>query len=407
MREVRKIRPEELLEHTRVVHVAFGAMLSASRTAEVLMKECTETESRDAKAWQNRYGVFEDGRMIAGLSFIPYPVRYHGNTVTMVGVGNVATLPPYRGQGAVKDGFRQGLSDLHEQGVLLSGLFPFKESFYRKMGYEVCLYSNVWKLRLDAIRPIRVEGKAELIEKGDDITPLLEVYQAMAQHYDLSTVREAVDYGFYQTLDPYDARQYTYLWRNAAGEPKGYLSYRRENNGDEALMDCSVGSSAMGFYFADEEGLFGLLSFVRGFTANHTHIRFALPARLDLTAMVTETGGISCYRRYTGMLRAVDVEGLLRKTRCRRDGRFVLSVTDPLAPWNEGLLELTCKTGECVQVCRLTEGKPDVEMTVRTFTRLLVSGMPAALEEGLKVHTPDLPLDGVFYPHDTWFTENF
>lgn len=69
----------------------------------------------------------------------PFSFRLHDAIVKMAGIGYVATLPEYRGNGDIYHIFNEMFMDLHEKQVVVSFLAPFSQKFYRRLGYEnVC-----------------------------------------------------------------------------------------------------------------------------------------------------------------------------------------------------------------------------------------------------------------------------
>jgi predicted acetyltransferase len=85
---------------------------------------------------EDSFGAFVGEDMVAGLSVTYYPVRLFGRTVLMGGVGGVATQPEHRRHRHVAKLLELALERMRKRGVLVSMLYPFKYSFYRKYGWE-------------------------------------------------------------------------------------------------------------------------------------------------------------------------------------------------------------------------------------------------------------------------------
>ncbi len=85
---------------------------------------------------EESFGAFAGENMVAGLSVLYCPVRLFGKTVLMGGVGGVATQPEHRRHRHVAKLLELALERMRKRGVLVSMLYPFKHSFYRKYGWE-------------------------------------------------------------------------------------------------------------------------------------------------------------------------------------------------------------------------------------------------------------------------------
>jgi len=97
-------------------------------------------------------GLFDDqGRMLACLTNFRYTVYMEGARIGMGGIAGVASPPEYRRGGHVAEMLRACIRETRDQGMPLSSLFPFKQPFYRRYGWEAaCAWLTIAVERLAA-----------------------------------------------------------------------------------------------------------------------------------------------------------------------------------------------------------------------------------------------------------------
>ncbi|NOT35065.1 MAG: GNAT family N-acetyltransferase [Candidatus Eisenbacteria bacterium] len=78
------------------------------------------------------------GEIVASLVLYPLEAAVRGRHVPMVGVGSVAVAPEHRRRGLGEAMMRAALREMRTAGRGLSMLYPFRASFYRKLGWGLC-----------------------------------------------------------------------------------------------------------------------------------------------------------------------------------------------------------------------------------------------------------------------------
>jgi predicted acetyltransferase len=78
-----------------------------------------------------------DGEIVASLVLYPLTVWVRGQRLALAGVGSVAVSPEHRRRGVGEALMRSVLRELRQTGRALSVLYPFRGSYYRKLGYGV------------------------------------------------------------------------------------------------------------------------------------------------------------------------------------------------------------------------------------------------------------------------------
>ena len=79
--------------------------------------------------------VYENDKPVSGLMCKPIPQNVRGTMKSMCGVAEVVTNPEARRKGYAKQLMILSYEKMKEQNQVFSTLYPFKESFYERLGY--------------------------------------------------------------------------------------------------------------------------------------------------------------------------------------------------------------------------------------------------------------------------------
>ncbi|WP_127532470.1 GNAT family N-acetyltransferase [Paenibacillus kobensis] len=171
---------------------------------------------------EERWGAFEDGKLLAQLTLLPLHIYLNGRKYAMGGIAGVATWPEYRRQGLVSKLLRHSLQTMREAGQTVSLLHPFEFYFYRKYGWEMLTEYRKYTIASHLL-PARVQvpGTVERLARPD--TELLaSIYEPYAERYNGMLSRSA---------DWWTERIYvrkkgqTAVYRSEDGQPQGYIIY--------------------------------------------------------------------------------------------------------------------------------------------------------------------------------------
>ncbi|MEG0864405.1 MAG: GNAT family N-acetyltransferase [Clostridia bacterium] len=369
---VRKIKQEEYKRAQEFCALAFEYRLTdGDKSPEAFMEKITqEPASRQDLYWQSQWAAFEedDHTMLSTFTVIPYQAHFDGHSMLMMGIGGVATLPQYRRLGGIRACFEAALPDMYTQGAAFSYLYPFSTAYYRKFGYELGCECNRCKLLLSAMPKAAVGGKCQLLEAGVDLKEaFMQVDQVWQSKYNLMTLDEEIEYAWMDKANPFRDAEYTYLYRDDNGAPKGYLTFALCVENGERSMKCSR------FVFTDCQGFYGLLNLLLTLAADHKYAILSLPTDVPLVALLPEwsMGAVSRTRECAGMVRVINVEKALRMARVRGSGQLILQIQDAQIAQNNGCFEI-CFEADRVTDVQKTDRKPDLFMPIQEFSRLLV-----------------------------------
>ena len=368
---IRRIKPEELKRRWQLCGASdLYPMEDSQKTAQEIFAEATKhPRSRQDQHWEMNWAAFldDDRTMIGAVTGIPYEVSFDGQRAPMVGIGGVATLPPYRREGVIRGCFEQLLPEIYSQGAVFSYLYPFSTAYYRKFGYELGCDTVKWRLRLSTCSKTPVSGNCVLVEPGMGAEAAMrEIDSVWLARYNMMVYEGKFEYDTYAERDPFATAQYTYLYRSGDGTPKGYFTWKLRKGEHERVVDVSR------MAFTDSEGFYVILNLMLSMVAGQTHAEFVLPQEADLSALLPEWAmwTVSRELRQAGMVRVVNAEASLGLCKTRGEGRFVLALRDGQIQENNGCFEIRYGGGRVQSVLR-TDKEPDIAMGIAAFSRML------------------------------------
>lgn len=314
----------------------------------------------------------EAGRVVSALGAYPYEVRFDGHVVGMGGIGGVCTLPEMRRRGCVRALFEAALADMFDRGQVLSALYPFSVNYYRQFGYELCSWVKRLRIPMAMIPAKSYPGSVTAYRKGD-LDGFAEVYTAFSARYNLAARRREEDWLRISRLEPAKDQVFGYLYRNAQGQPKGYVFFKKEMEGDKRVMVCSASFRPVEFCATDRESFDALLSFLKGFAAYYDEVVLEVPGdqcpEFRLPERVEQTHGPYA------MARVVNVEQALRLAAYRGAGSARIGVTDPQLPQNTGVWAVAFDQVRAARVER-TDGPADIQLPIGLFSALILGELP-------------------------------
>ena len=391
---VRRIRPGEYKRCQQLCALAFEySMKYAGLAPEALLEKIQENpRSMQDAHWESQYAAFDDDdrTMLATMSVIPWTANFDGHAVPMGGVGGVASLPQHRRGGAIRGCFESALRDMYADGTPLSYLYAFSNAFYRKFGYELACDRTRWRLKLEGMPAPEVAGHWRLSEPDCPLTgDIRAVGRVWESHYNCMVIGGDTEY-LYLEENPFITKKYNYVYYDGGDRPRGHMTVAPW----KGELDCPR------FAFDGREGFLGLLALLKRLSADHSHATLYLPSDVDLRGVLPEWGFGNVERtvEQRGMVRAVNVEQLLRLARMRGEGSLRVAVDDPQIPENTGCFEVSFAPGRANAVRRV-EGAPDIALTIQDFSRLIVGCCdpdPMWLP-GVKLNGPIESVARVFY----------
>lgn len=409
--DIRKIREEEIIEAKNIAAVCFEWPHSTQgKTTDEYIRDLKENpKDKDTRYFTEKWAAFSDeGEMMSCFSVLPYHTNFDGHDCKMTGIGCVCTYPQHRRKGSVKKCFQAALPDMYRQGFEFSYLFAFSEAFYEKFGYRRSSTSVLWDFDMQGIPDYRFEGSFSMYRGEEDISEYETAYKKYADKMNLMIYRDEFDWDRLKNANPFKIPKYAFLYKNAAGEPCGYVIYQKKKEHGRILFDCSE------LVFDSFETLKAIMSFIRTYASDYDVARFAAPSCYNLEYFCKD------YQQYkssssfltNGMVRVVNVKEVLAKACYQGSGCVTIEVKDEQIPENNKIFEITYMDGRAKNIQEQNAGAivPDVEMTVSVFSGAIAGNYNADdfdFMEGINIHSDKEKLKGIFYKKPCWICNYF
>lgn len=380
--ETRPLTPKDLAGYADVGAASYN--LPMGRMTEIVQ----EASSRPM------YGAFADGRLAAALLDYRFDLRVNGGVVKSNGIGMLASNPETRRRGLVREMIAGHLRQLHEQGVVLSLLYPFAYSFYARLGWGMAARGIEVKAaprefaahgrQVGTVRRLLYSEK-DVMELADgqtieSVTRILDdIYRAETTWTNLAALRTDADW--LRTLKVTRGRRFVYTWEDDAGIIQGYVivMVRAEDYPGDLYIREIVARTP--------EAWRGLFFFLSCYDSNMRFISVTLPVEHPLPDMLDNPRVETSKLSPQVMARAVDV-GVLLTSRgtagCDTPGTCLIAVRDRFAPWNQGVWRVAfdgrAVTAELVstELVPVATEQVDLETDINGFSQLAVGYRPLA-----------------------------
>lgn len=302
--------------------------------------------------------LFEDGVPMASAANIHMTQAVRGKVFKLGGVASVATEPNARRKGYARRLVTQLFENMREHGEAVSGLYPFRESFYGRLGYV-----NFPKIRMMKFNPLHLGAllKTEMpghVERHNikDIWEELDAFVKRLQPtiHGMSLLPDSVSARL-----PEQGKQWVAVAR-VEGEIVGAMVYRLEGFHKSMKVRSFLYSSSAGKYL--------LLQWMARHGDQAAQVEMHAPPTdlletwfYDLNVEVhspadtiTPMGRVSIVADLGGMQTG--------------PGKFTASISDPQCPWNNGTWAFETVDG----VLRVERASTtDCELTIQGLSALV------------------------------------
>jgi len=328
--EIKELKGEEMVH---AIDLAFYAFSPSPGSAEK-MKGLLPYFKDDTA-----YVLYEDDNPVSALVCKPIPQNVRGIIKPMCGIQNVATHPEARRRGYSRKLMLEAFNHMKKNNQVFSTLYPFKETFYERMGYisfPQIRTAEFTASNLEPILSLDTNGQVERIEIKD----AFEIYREF-----LHQMRENI-HGMGVKTD-------TELVR-VKNESPYWLAVAKENEEILGIMTYKVTSfwkeiKVRDFYYKNSQGKYLLLKFLAKHADQVKEIH--LPIR---TGEFPETWINDTFWGETGKIKSRDwvpcpmgrvviieqMNGMKVGT-----GNVSIKIKDNLCEWNNGVFSFESKDG--------------------------------------------------------------
>jgi predicted acetyltransferase len=272
------------------------------------------------------HAAYEDEKPVSIAVSAPMTQNIRGKLFPAAGIWGVSTDPARRRKGYCRQVMSNLLAAARESGKVFSNLYPFRESFYEKLGYIAFPLMKIARFSTSTLSSL---AKTEL---GGEIKLQLigEAYDAYREYL---TKKRLNTHGmaFFDFGDRGRASQNLLwcAWAEFDGKPEGLMLYR--STGEEVTKYRFIASR---FYYHTSRARYLLL----GWMARH----------IDQADQVELWLSEDEYPETWLADMEVKLESSVRPAMCRvldvekmdemevGGGNFSARILDPICPWNEG-----------------------------------------------------------------------
>jgi predicted acetyltransferase len=308
----------------------------------------------------SRWIVRDNGRAVSVCQLYHYDLARGEDRLSCGGVGGVATLIEARQTGAAHILMEGLIRGMREMGFATSALYGYKESYYRRFGYEACGWRWQITVPTERLPKTRVSLPVRQIA-AEDAAVLDEAYLPFIESLSGSHVRTADDWK--KRLGKKPSPIY------AVGDPiEGYAWV----NLKEFWGEATVGE--MGW--TTREGYESILGVLRGACSNQSRLIWNEPPTSPFLSRFLDQGMELKVARPT-MFRAVHVPKALESLTSEEDLDFTLEIGDDLLPENNGPWRVICVNG--TTTVEATDQDPDFTLSIGGFSQALM-GQPSLLD---------------------------
>lgn len=359
--EYRSLRPEEVVLLRRAEEYCFH--VAPSEYDAFVMHKMRPEECR---------GIFgPDGDLLAGMINFPLQVYMGGARLKMGGIAGVVSWPESRRAGYVAELLVRSIAEMKEAEWPLSSLYPFKQPFYRRYGWEVTAAWVQHEFAPDLLTQYRGnQGTVRRYAPGEaNWLELARLYNEAFSHRFGYIARETEAFwsDWVNPLwSPWGNIYHTAVWSPAPGAAaEGYLLYRFVKEDDSRIF---MVKELAALTPAAEQGLWG---FVAQHDSQVKAVRHRTPREYPLWHLVENTTGTKSTLGSGWMLRLVDLKPAFeqRPWPGAPDGALTFAVTDAQAPWNQGTWRLSFESGHAT-LSPAPTATPDLTTHITTLAQL-------------------------------------
>lgn len=274
------------------------------------------------------------------------------------GVWGVSTDPAIRREGYCRKTIAALLQADRDAGKVFSNLYPFRESFYERMGYVAFPLEKVAKLSTSSLQPLlklKLDGEIELKLIGDAFNDYRDYLKNMREHQHGMGIFDEGDH-------------------SAAKRNRFYVAIPRIQEKVEGLMVYRLTGNevtkfnfvAIRFYYQTSKARYLMLNWIARHIDQANTAEIWLPAfeNPELWYADLEVKVETAIR--PSMTRILEIEKIGGMTVGK--GSFSAKIIDPLCPWNEAIWRFESIEGK-LQVSKVAEA--DCELTIQSLSALI------------------------------------
>lgn len=301
-----------------------------------------------------RYVALVGGQTVGMCTVHKYQMTRGEAVLPGGGVASVGVRPEFRHKRYGSVMMVELLRKMRENGLTMAALYAFRESFYRKFGYESSGFRVTVKVPSHRMPALQQELEPRRIS-ADELHLLKPCYEAFAHSVSGAVIRTPEQWKIrmgqrapmiYAFGDPVEG----YCWTSMEG---GFWD------------DISFGE----VIYSTPRGYRSCLAFIRGLCINRKCAEWLEPTPSPFYAQYMDQG-VEMEEDRTSMYRVLNVPKALESLQTSATGAFTFRVDDAQLPENEGPWRVEFSSAG-VEVSRFS-GTADWSCDIQAFTQALL-----------------------------------
>lgn len=350
-----------------------------------------------------------DGKIAAALQCFSFQQSIRGCIKPMGGIGGVWTYPEYRNQGCVKALMKSAFLEMRMQGICVSMLTPFKESFYGALGYAIANSTNEVNIPIASLSSYLKLPKQSIWQC--DRLSATEVKDILLNflHENLRS-QTLLPHSHGIAITNFTYEQWWHLHRQKLcvlvkrdRQTVAMAIYAIDSSGNLPMIDRQIEISSI--FWTDIESRDRLLHFFASHRDQIHSLKMPVPMGTNIHAWLTNAGKLPSTMTEPWMVRVIDVVEALNGLPMDCEP-FIFAISDPFCIWNEGVFGVNSDRGR-LTVKRYGNGDfQDLAIDFRTTIAgisALIYGTSAIEELVQKQLITDLNAD-TYQLLEKWFT---
>ncbi len=289
-----------------------------------------------------------DGKIVAALQCFRFQQSVRGVIKSMGGIGGVWTYPEYRNRGCVKALMKSAFLEMRMQGICVSMLTPFKESFYESLGYAIANATNEITVPIAALSNYLKTNYLKLPNQNNwscDRFPATEVRDILSNFLYENLRSQSLlphSHGLAVTNFTYD--QWWHLHRQKLcvvvkrdRQPVALAIYGIDSSGNLPMNDRQIEISSI--FWVDLESRDRLFAFFASHRDQIHSLKMPIPLNANVHSWLSDAGKLQSSITEPWMVRIVDVVEALNGLPIACEP-FTFALSDPQCSWNESVFRV-------------------------------------------------------------------
>ena len=353
----RKIKKEEAKEFANLSAIAF----------HTIAKEAYE-DIEKGEFLEDTVRIIEDenGKFIAGLRLFDLKMQLDGQYIRCGGIGDVSSYPEHRRHGNISRLFDEVLKEMYDDNFMISYLYPFSHSFYRKYGYELCRDNKIVSFETKHIPYCKDKGyiRQHIPNTENDLSEdIKKIYGIFAEKRNFMVEREGWFWDRILKSDAYTSSSRLYVCYTDDNTPAAYVLYEAEKK-EPYMLKANIMDKA----WINRNAFDMWLRFIYRLAPAVCETGFSCPSDFEVMDIIEEPYELKVKSEPGGMLRIVNVKRALEVIKKPELGIQVsIKVKDDNIPENNGIFLIK---GDTVRKDESTK-EADLECSVHVLAQLI------------------------------------